>query len=47
MLSLHGTLQMQGKKGEMAEWIGKNGFVPTGTVYENYYNGPEFPESKY
>jgi len=38
---------MQGKYGEMAEWIGKNGFTPTGTVYENYNNGPEFPESKY
>ena len=38
---------MQGKYGEMAEWIGTNGFAPTGSVYENYYNGPEFPESKY
>ena len=38
---------MQGKYGEMAEWIGTNGFAPTGSVYGNYYNGPEFPESKY
>jgi len=32
---------------EMGEWISKNGFIPTGTVYEHYYNGPDFPESQY
>ncbi len=32
--------------GEMAGWIEKNGLTPTGTVYECYYNGPEYPESE-
>jgi effector-binding domain-containing protein len=32
--------------GEMAGWIEKNAFTPTGTVYECYYNGPECPESE-
>ncbi|KLK89411.1 transcriptional regulator [Methanoculleus sediminis] len=31
---------------EMANWIEKNGLKPAGTVYEYYYNGPEFPESE-
>ena len=28
---------------EMAEWISKNGLIPSGSAYECYYNGPEFP----
>ncbi|WP_244987785.1 GyrI-like domain-containing protein [Methanoculleus chikugoensis] len=31
---------------EMAGWIEKNGLQPVGTVYEHYYNGPEYPESE-
>lgn len=31
---------------EMANWIEKNGLKPVGTVYEHYYNGPEYPESE-
>ena len=31
---------------EMCKWIEDNGFKSTGTVYEYYYNGPEFPESE-
>lgn len=31
---------------EMANWIEKNGLKPTGTVYECYYNGPEYPENE-
>ncbi|WP_243671033.1 hypothetical protein [Methanoculleus chikugoensis] len=30
----------------MAGWIEKNGLQPVGTVYEHYYNGPEYPESE-
>lgn len=39
--------QMESVYSEMAEWIIKNGFIPTGVVYEHYYNGPEFPESQH
>ena len=39
--------QMETVYSEMGEWISKNGFIPTGTVYEHYYNGPDFPESQY
>jgi len=39
--------QMETVYSEMAEWISKNGYVPTGTVYEYYYNGPEFPEDQH
>ncbi len=32
---------------EMLEWIGKNGYEPTGASYEFYYNSPgEVPESE-
>ena len=31
---------------EMADWIEKNGLQPAGTVYECYYNGPDYPESE-
>ena len=31
---------------EMQKWMGENGYVPAGPVYEYYYNGPEFPESE-
>jgi effector-binding domain-containing protein len=31
---------------EMQKWMGENGYVPAGPVYEHYYNGPEFPESE-
>ena len=31
---------------EMAKWINDNGFVPIGTAYEFYYNGPDCPESE-
>jgi len=31
---------------EMVKWIGDNGYTPVGTSYEQYYNGPEFPESE-
>ena len=31
---------------EMIKWIGDNGYTPTDTSYEYYYNGPEFPESE-
>jgi effector-binding domain-containing protein len=31
---------------EMANWIEKNGLQSTGTVYECYYNGPDYPESE-
>jgi len=31
---------------EMANWIEENRLKPTGTVYECYYNGPEYPESE-
>ena len=39
--------QMETVYSEMAEWISKNGFIPTGTVYEHYYDSPDFPESQY
>lgn len=32
---------------EMAAWIKENGFEPTGTSYEYYYNDPSFPECEY
>ncbi len=32
---------------EMAQWIPANGFQASGTVFEYYYNDPEFPESEY
>jgi effector-binding domain-containing protein len=31
---------------EMQKWMGENGYVHAGPVYEHYYNGPEFPESE-
>lgn len=31
---------------EMAKWIENNGYQSTGTSYEYYYNGPEFPVSE-
>jgi len=31
---------------EMAKWITDNGYLPGATVYEYYYNDPEFPESE-
>ncbi len=31
----------------MMQWIGDNGYIPTGVSYEFYYNGPgEVPESE-
>lgn len=30
---------------EMSQWIVANGFQSTGTAYEYYYNGPDFPEA--
>lgn len=38
--------EMASTYGEMAGWIEKNGLTPTGTAYEYYYNGPEYPESE-
>jgi effector-binding domain-containing protein len=32
--------------GELHEWITQNGYAPTGTAYEHYFNGPNFPESE-
>lgn len=32
--------------GEMMGWTEKNALTPTSTVYECYYNGPEWPESE-
>lgn len=29
---------------EMQEWMTAHGYLPAGPVYEQYYNGPEFPE---
>lgn len=31
---------------EMAKWFEISGQEPAGTVYEYYYNGPEYPESE-
>lgn len=31
---------------EMMKWLLDNGYTPLNTVYEHYYNGPEFPESE-
>ncbi|MFA7562053.1 MAG: GyrI-like domain-containing protein [Methanoculleus sp.] len=31
---------------EMASRIEEDGLKPVGTVYEHYYNGPEYPESE-
>ncbi|MGI5822960.1 MAG: GyrI-like domain-containing protein [Dethiobacteria bacterium] len=31
---------------EMAAWIKDQGYTPSGTAYEYYYNGPGFPESE-
>lgn len=31
---------------EMTAWINQNGYRATGTVYEQYYNGPGWPESE-
>lgn len=31
---------------EMAKWIENHGYQSTGTSYEYYYNGPEFPVSE-
>jgi len=31
---------------EVANWVGENGFKPVGSVYEHYYNGPDYPESE-
>lgn len=31
---------------DMAAWIEERGLKPAGSVYECYYNGPEFPESE-
>jgi len=28
---------------DMQKWMGDNGYAPAGPVYENYFNGPEFP----
>ncbi|MGB5822516.1 MAG: GyrI-like domain-containing protein [Proteocatella sp.] len=38
--------QMESVYSEMAKWIEDNGYTAIGTVYEHYYNGPEFPESE-
>jgi effector-binding domain-containing protein len=38
--------QMAPVYGELAEWIGRHGFVPVGTAYEYYFNGPDFPEEQ-
>ncbi|WP_292364005.1 GyrI-like domain-containing protein [Methanoculleus sp. UBA208] len=38
--------EMASTYNEMANWIEKNGLKPVGTVYEYYYNGPEYPESE-
>lgn len=32
---------------EMTQWITDNDFQPNSTVYEYYYNDPEFPESEW
>lgn len=31
---------------EMAEWIRRKGYEPTGTSIEHYYTGPETPEAE-
>jgi len=31
---------------EMAEWIKKKGYEPSGTSIEHYYTGPEVPEAE-
>lgn len=31
---------------EMNAWMKDRGYVPSGTAYEHYYNGPGFPESE-
>lgn len=31
---------------EMAEWIRRKGYEPTGTSIEHYYTGPEIPEAE-
>jgi effector-binding domain-containing protein len=38
--------QMSPVYGELAAWIAKSGFTPTGVAYELYFNGPEFPEAQ-
>ncbi len=38
--------KMEETYGEMSRWIGENGFVPAGPVYEEYYNDPGFPEDQ-
>jgi len=39
--------EMESVYGEMAKWIADNGYTPNDTVYECYYNDPEFPESQW
>ncbi len=31
---------------EMSAWIESNGYIPSGTTYEHYLNGPETPEEQ-
>lgn len=38
--------EMEGVYGEMVKWIEDNAYKPAGTVYEHYFNGPEYPESE-
>lgn len=33
--------------GDIVKWMEENGYQPTGTSYEYYYNGPEFPEDQW
>lgn len=38
--------EMASAYNDMAAWIEEHGLKPVGSVYECYYNGPEFPESE-
>lgn len=38
---------LEGVYAEMAAWIPEHGFIPSGTAYEYYYNGPDFPPEQY
>ena len=31
---------------DMTAWISARGFIPVGTAYEYYFNGPEYPEEQ-
>ena len=38
--------EMASAYNDMAAWIEERGLTPAGSVYECYYNGPEWPESE-